>query len=225
MRISKAQIEGNSLVGLYVLPLDNKVIVGTDLTDEMKKTVEEVFNGEITHTTIAGTPLVGAFCATDGEKLLVPHIIFDHEKEALEKANIPFKIVKSDFTCHGNNIVVTKKGLIINPEYELEAVEEIEEFFELQAAAFDTEDMPTVGSFIAHNSHYGLVNHDFSEETLQFLSNTLGLVLTAGTVNMGSVHINSGVAVNDHGFLIGEQSGGPEIVNADEGLGFINQDK
>jgi len=33
---------------------------------------------------------------------------------------------------------------------------------------------------------------------------------------MGSTQVRSGIAVNDNGMIIGELSGGPEVVNADE---------
>ncbi|MFP4118788.1 MAG: hypothetical protein ACLFTH_01925 [Candidatus Woesearchaeota archaeon] len=222
MHVSRAQISGNSLVGLYILPLQDKILLGTEVSDSLKKTIEDVFDGEVIQASIAGTPLLGVFAATDGEKVIVPHIIFDHEKKVLDDAGIEYEIIRSDLTCHGNNLVVTKKGLLANPEYEKEAIESIELFFEQEATPFTFEETPTVGSYIAHNSKYGLVSHDFSEETLQKLSDILGLVLTTGTVNMGATQIKSGVAVNDHGFMIGENSGGPEVVNADEGLGFIN---
>ena len=41
-------------------------------------------------------------------------------------------------------------------------------------------------------------------------------------VNMGGVQVSSGVAVNNKGFVIGTMSGGPEVMNADQALGFID---
>ena len=40
---------------------------------------------------------------------------------------------------------------------------------------------------------------------------------------MGVPFIGSGILANSHGFVIGDASGGPEIVNADEALGFIGR--
>ncbi|MGM5481499.1 MAG: hypothetical protein ACQESE_03750 [Nanobdellota archaeon] len=225
MHVSRIQLSGNSLVGLYILPLQDKVILGMEVSDNLKKLIEEVFDSEIIQTSIAGTPLVGVFAATDGDKIIVPHIIFDHERKALDDAGINYKVIESHLTCHGNNIAVTKKGLLANPEYEEGAIESIEDFFGHKAVPFDFADVPTIGSFIAYNSKFGIVSHDFSEEVLQRISDVLGLVLSTGTVNMGSTQVKSGIAVNNQGFLIGENSGGPEVVNADEGLGFIGQEE
>lgn len=224
MHVAKAQIEGNSLLGLYILPFKDTVLVGCDIPESLQKTISEVFDAKIRQVSIAGTPLLGVFGASDGEKMIVPHIIFDHEKQALEDAGIDYKVVKSDLTCFGNNIAVTRHGMLANPEYEKETIEEIEAFFNITATPFTFEETPTIGSFLVHNSTHGLVTHDFSEETLQQISDILGLVLTTGTVNMGSGHVKSGVAVNDAGFLIGENSGGPEVINADEALGFTDEE-
>ncbi|MFW5865656.1 MAG: hypothetical protein ACOCU6_01035 [Nanoarchaeota archaeon] len=224
MHVSRIQVDGTSLVGLYILPLRDVVLIGKDLPESTMEIVKEIFNLPVIQTTIAGTPLLGVFIATDGEKLIVPHIIFDHERKALEKAGIDFEVIESIITCHGNNLVVTKQGLLANHEYELEAIKKIELFFGKKAVPFDSEETTNIGSFLAHNNTHGLVSHDFSEKTIQSISDVLGLVLTTGTVNMGSTQIKSGIAVNDTGFIIGEHSGGPEVINADEALGFTDKD-
>jgi translation initiation factor 6 len=82
-------------------------------------------------------------------------------------------------------------------------------------------EIKTIGSFIVCNSTHGLCSHDFSDEQISELESFLGIKLTTGTVNLGSTQVKSGLAVNDHGFIIGELSGGPEIINVDEALGFL----
>jgi len=44
------------------------------------------------------------------------------------------------------------------------------------------------------------------------------LNITTGTVNMGNPFVGSGILCNDKGFVIGDMSGGPEIMNAEEAL-------
>ncbi|MGM5480201.1 MAG: hypothetical protein ACQESC_01960 [Nanobdellota archaeon] len=224
MHAKRMEIEGNSLIGLYIIPLKEKVIVGTELTEQQMKDIEEIFDAKAVVTTFAGTPLVGVFGASNGEKIVVPHILFDHEKEILKKEGIEFKVVKSDLTCHGNNIVATTKGLVVNPEYDEKAIKEFEAFFSTTAQPFTFEKIPSIGSFVVCNSTHGISTHNFSEKTLQKLSDILGVVITTSTVNMGSTQVKSGIAVNDSGFIIGEHSGGPEVVSADEALGFLEDE-
>lgn len=221
MHVSKLDINGNGLVGLYILPLDSVVLVGPEVPTNEYSLLEEIFNAKVLPISIAGTSLLGVFLATDGEKLLVPSIIFDHEKEILDKSQIPYLIVQTNNTCLGNNLAFTKKGLICNPAFEKSAIDSIISFLDVPVHLSDMEN-PVVGSLIAHNSTHGLVSHDLTDVQITFLSKILDLKLMPGTVNMGAPQVSSGIAVNDKGFVIGSFSGGPEIMNADVALGFID---
>ncbi len=221
MHVTTLQVQGNSLVGLYMVPLDNIVLVGVEVPVLADKNLEEIFGTKIIRLTIAGTSLLGVFLATDGEKLLVPHIIFPHEEEILKKNNIPYIIVPSDMTCLGNNIIATKKGILVNPQYDKASVDIIERFFEREVKELEIGEILTIGSLIANNDTHGLISYDVAEETIKDMEKFLGLQIATGTVNMGSTQIRSGLAVNNKGFVIGQSSGGPEIMNADQALGFI----
>ena len=221
MHVAKINIQGNSLVGLYILPLDTAVLVGPEVSKKDRRIVEKVFNLPIIQTTIAGTGLVGIFAATNGRTLVVPDIIFPHEESVLEEAGIPFYKIKTNLTCLGNNVVVSKKGVLLNSDFEEDALTQLQEAFNLPFKIYSLNEIKTIGSFIVCNSTHGLCSHDFSDEQISELESFLGIKLTTGTVNLGSTQVKSGLAVNDHGFIIGELSGGPEIINADEALGFL----
>lgn len=216
MKITKLGIGGNGLVGLYILPLDNIVLVGPEIPESLYEELERIFGAPILSTTVAGTGLLGVFCATNGEVLAVPSIIFSHEEDALKKAGVVYHKIPGSLTCLGNNIVVTKKGMLVNPSYEQEALDALANAFDVPVKTYMLEDAPTIGSFVAHNSSSALVSHDFTEEQIKELENFLGLSITTGTINMGSTQVRSGIAVNNNGMIIGELSGGPEVVNADE---------
>ena len=49
----------------------------------------------------------------------------------------------------------------------------------------------------------------------------LKLKITRGTINFGSPYVRAGLVCNSNGFIVGDMSGGPEIQNVDESLGFI----
>lgn len=221
MHVSKLDINGNSLVGLYIVPLNDVVLVGTEVPQENYSLLEEIFQAKVFPMSIAGSSLLGVFLATDGNKLLVPNILFDHEKELLDKAGVSYVLVNTANTCLGNNVVFTTTGLVCNPSLEKSAIDQMMQFLNVPVHLSDA-DTPTIGSFVAHNNNFGLVSHDLSDKQIDSLSKNLSLKLTPGTVNMGSVQVASGVAVNDDGFVIGTISGGPEIMNADHALGFID---
>ncbi len=224
MHVAKLEIEGNSLVGLYIVPMDDVVLVGPEVPTQFYKQLKEIFDAEIIRLTVAGTGLLGVFVSTNGKTLVVPNIIFEHEEMTLKKAGILYTVIDSNHTCLGNNIVATKKGVLINPEFESEAVEQIARAFSLPIKTDTVEGIPTIGSYIACNDKFGLATHQFTDKQLAELGNHLGVRLSSGTVNLGSTNISSGIAVNNHGFVIGEISGGPEVINADQALGFLGDD-
>jgi len=224
MHVAKIKIQGNSLVGFYVVPMNDFVIVGPETPVELDSTLEDVFKAKVVRTTIAGASLVGVFLATNGSVLIVPDIIFDHEEKVLKDNKIPYVKVSSRFTCHGNNIVANSKCAIISPEYEVEAVEVIRSAFGTDIFPGTINGVPSVGSLIVANDTHGLISHDATDEEFDYFQEKLGVSLDVGTVNMGSTNIHSGIALNNSGFIIGDQSGGPEVVNADEALGFLDGD-
>lgn len=224
MHVAKLNVQGNSLVGLYVLPLDDVVLVGPEVSVTDRKLLEEIFNAPVVQATIAGTGLLGVFAATNGKTLVVPHIIFEHEERNLKEAGVEFIKIKTTLTCLGNNIVASRKGVLLNPSFEDEAMQQLQDAFTLPFKLFSLNEIPTIGSFVVCNSKKGLCSHEFSDAQIDEMETHLGIKITTGTVNLGSTQIRSGLAVNDSGFIIGESSGGPEIINADEALGFLGDE-
>lgn len=216
MGVAKISIEGNSLVGVYAVALDNVVLIGESVSPYTEKEIVTALGVPAVRLTIAGTSLIGVFISTDKKKVIVPHIIFDHEREVLEKNNIEYLVVNSTLTCLGNNMVCTKKGCIYNPAYEPDVIQRVAEFLDVDTRPYQFVDNPTVGSFVVHNGQRGLVSNELNEKEIHELELFLGLRLHPGTVNMGASQVSTGITANANGFIIGDASGGPEVVNADE---------
>jgi translation initiation factor 6 len=221
MHVAKQSIEGNSLVGLYMVPLDDVVFVAPSVSEEQRKTIAQVFQAEVIELTIAGTGLLGIFLATNGSELLVPSVLFDHEEEVLKKSGVSFHIFETTQSCLGNNIVATKKGALIAPGFSDEEKKALEAILKTPLKEAMLHEATTIGSYIACNDTHGLASYEFSDEQLDDFEKFLGIKLDTGTVNLGATQVHSGIAVNNNGFIIGEQSGGPEVVHADFALGFL----
>jgi len=220
--VAKVNCNGISLIGLYVVALDNIVLVGHEVPEELDKIIEDVFKVPMLRISIAGTSLLGAFCATNGQKLLVPHIIFDSEEEALTKAGIDFLKVPSTNTCLGNNLSFTKDGLLLSSDFEPEVSSFLEDELKLSITTTNLSSITTVGSLISHNNNgKALVSNEITDEELNLIESVLNVKATPGSVNMGAIQVSSGTVANKNGFLIGEASGGPELINADQAFGFI----
>ncbi len=225
MHVAKMNVQGTSLVGLYIVALDNIVFVSPEVGDEDKKLLGSIFQAEVVELTIAGTGLIGAFMATNGEKFIVPHILFDHEKAILDALNVPYEIIHTKQTCLGNNVLASKKGVLVSSVFSEEEKDAIAQAFDLPCQRVDLNDeATTIGSYVVSNDKYGVASYEFSDEQLEMIESFLGIALQTGTVNLGTTQIRSGLVTNNNGFIIGQASGGPEIVHADSALGFLGDD-
>ena len=157
---------------------------------------------------------------------MVPGIIFDEEKEALEKLGIDYEVLKTKHTCLGNNIIIDEKNALINPEFSDAELKEIENLMSVKAKKTAIADVHAIGSLFVLNKarKKALVSNEIDLEELKMLQDTFNVEISAGSVNMGSPYVRSGIIANKNGFIIGNTSGGPEITNADESLGFLEDE-
>jgi translation initiation factor 6 (eIF-6) len=52
----------------------------------------------------------------------------------------------------------------------------------------------------------------------------LRVKLEPATINLGTPYLHAGIACNKFGFIIGDASGGPEIVHIEEALGYLDSE-
>ncbi|MBN2422741.1 translation initiation factor IF-6 [Candidatus Woesearchaeota archaeon] len=220
MHVLKANINGNPNIGLYCYCNDNFCLVPKGISKKLKKNFEEVLKVPVYEASMAGTFLLGVFIAGNENSILVPEIAYENELIELEKYKIKFKIINSELTALGNNLLCNNNSCIINPEYNTIAVKQIEDALDVPVKKGKINDLDIVGSLAKINDKYGLVHNEIKGFEKKFLQSNLKIKLSEGTVNFGSPYISSGLLCNKNGFIIGDSSGGPEIANADEALGF-----
>lgn len=221
MHVYKTSCNGNPNVGLYGIITDKFVLLGKEFPEKEDETLRKVFGKDIARISIAGTSMLGVFCLWHNNTLYIPSIVFDDEKEALEALNIPFKVIETELTCLGNNILLSEQAAYINPDFTAKETKHLEEELGIPCKRKEIMEIEAVGSIGVIREGRGLFHRDLHPKLVQELEETLGITITLGTVNMGSPYIKSGVLVSKEGFIIGNTSGGPEIKNADEALGFI----
>lgn len=221
MHILKTNFNGNPNVGLYAFATDKYCLVGHEVPQESVDEIEKVLKVPVHRVSIAGTGLVGVFVNGNSKKLLIPSIVFRDEIYALEKLELDFAIINTKNTALGNNILLNDEGVIISPIFEKEAVNEIEKALGLKPLTHRIAGIDTVGSVAAHNTKGCLIHHNAKDDDIRLVENTLKVECTTGTINFGSPYIKSGILVNSNGMIVGDISGGPEVQNADQALGFM----
>jgi translation initiation factor 6 len=225
MHIIKTNLYGNPNIGLYGYCNNKYCILGRDIPAEKAKLFEKALGVPVHQMNICGTSMVGIFVAGNSGKLLVPHIILDNEIKQLEDLGIDYEIIETDLTALGNNILCNDKGCIVNPDFSVKEKNAIEKALGVPVKTGRIAGLETVGSLAALNSRGCVICRDMTAAEAKLVKEVLGLKAAHSTVNMGSQYIRSGLLCNDKGFIIGDASGGPEIVNIEEELGFLDIEK
>ncbi len=222
MHVDTANTQGNTNIGLYAFATDSYCVLGPE-AENLKAQLEEVLQVPVIVTTIAGTSLAGVFLAGTDDTLIVPHIVFDHEIDKLKAAGIDVKVFETIHTALGNNMVANSNGALIGPMFSEKERERIQEILGVETHQFQVAETEVVGSGLAITKKGGLIHSNATQFEQDMAQDILRLPrLLTGTVNFGSPYVRSGIIANQNGFLIGSSSGGPEITNADEALGFID---
>jgi len=221
MGIKITKFNGDGNIGLYAYATDKYCLIGKNIKEWQAKEIEQTLNVPVHRMTMCGTDLLGVFCAGTDETLIIPGISLNEERKILKELGINFEVIETKETAIGNNIAVNKNGAIINEDFSANERKKISQIFNVKVIRKNIGDVYVPGAIIAINKKGGLISRYVSDEDKQMLETLFNLKLKRGTLNMGSPFIKSGIIVNSHGMLVSANSGGPEIMNADEAYGFL----
>jgi translation initiation factor 6 len=215
MGVLKTNFDGNPSVGLYGFATDKYCLMGKGLKKKVIEQIEGALGVPVYTITINNSPLVGAYCVGNEEVLFVPEIIKEHEEKELEKLGIPYKIIKSNFSALGNNLVI-KEDCLANPEFE----DDIGKKLGLKVVKIKLGGHNAVGSCVVSNSKGCLVNSDIEEKGIKEVEKILGLDAGIGSVNRGNPYVRSGIICNSNGYILGGETTGAEVLRIENALGF-----
>jgi len=216
MKTTLVMFDNNSNIGLYGYCTDEYCLLGSDVPKKMAKELEHTLGVPVHYIKIAGTGLIGAFCAGNSKRLLIPDISFPEEREELDKLKIPYSVIKTKQTCLGNNCIISDDYALLSEDFLKTEVEQIKKALGVPVKQISLSGISVIGSLAAMNKNGCLVSHDVSDEELVLLEKTLKREITTGTLNFGNTFIRSSVLVNSNGMGVGASSGGPELVNAEQ---------
>jgi translation initiation factor 6 len=222
MRILKANFNGTPNVGLYGYATDSMLLLGEHLQEKLLADVTASLGDVPVHFfRIAGTSMPGVFLAGNSNTLLVPSIAFESELAQLKKLGIAHTVLKTKHTCLGNNICCNDNGAIISTDFDDTEAKQIGNALGVPVVRMDIAGLATPGALIVLNGKQGIIHRDATKKEVDEVQRVLGVTLTPATVNLGTPYLHAGILNNTHGFIVGDQSGGPEIVHIDEALGYL----
>jgi translation initiation factor 6 len=226
MTVIVTSFHGNPNVGLYAYywraAAQRVCLLGARLSDTVEQEMAQQLGGELHHLSVAGTPMPGVFLAGNRHALLVPGIVFDHEIAALQRLGLPVRVFDTKLTCLGNNLLVNDHGCLAHPEFSDDEIEELTKLLQVPVKRMSIAGIDTPGACVVLNGQRGIIHRDAAEFEIAMVKSTLKLhSLEPASVNLGSPYLKAGIIAGAEGFVIGEQSGGPEIVHVEQSLGYL----
>lgn len=209
--MTSGSVFGNANIGMYVYATNTYALIGRDVSESFAKEVAKTLQVKVIRLNAAGTNLTGVFFAGNTHCLLVPEIMFPEEIEVLEKEKIPYAIIQTHLTALGNNIIANDAGAVVHTYFDEKTIEQIERALKVPAQKGTIARLPIVGSVAVVNKNGCLIHRDVTEEEKKKVEETLKTTCEECTVNTGNPYVKSGIICNDHSYLVGEGTRGPEI--------------
>lgn len=212
--------QSNPNIGMYGLATDSYCLLGRGFTHEFKEELKKVLKVPVIEVNLCGTPLVGVFAAANSHCLLLPSIIFDSEEHVIKKAGIKYTKLDTALTAMGNNIIVNDNYCLVNPNFTDNEIESMKKAFEVKVERLEIEENETVGSLAALNRNGCVISNEIEDSEIAKIGKKLKLECMSSTINISSPYIRSGILCNSNGMVVSRMSGGPEIMYAEQALGF-----
>lgn len=225
MRIIQTTLNGDPNVGLYGMATDRFAIISDAKAD--RDEISETLGVPVIVTRLARTDLTGIFIAGNSNAVLLPDIIEPKELATITEGikniskDIVVKVIETNNTALGNLIIANDKAAIISTLLE-DHKDEISEALKVPVIVSDLMDLSIIGSICITTNKGFLMNMHTEKEDFELVEKNIKIEGDIGTVNFGGPFVRTGLIANSNGYLVGNQTTGPEVSRIDEALGFID---
>ncbi|NOQ55683.1 MAG: translation initiation factor IF-6 [Nanohaloarchaea archaeon] len=225
MRVLKTTLNGDPNVGLYGMATDRFAIISDQKAD--RDEISEALGVPVIVTRLARTDLTGIFIAANSNGVLLPDIIEKKELETITDGikkiskDIKVKVIATTNTALGNLIICNDRAAVISTLLE-DQKDLIAETLKVPVTVSDLMDLSIIGSICISTNRGFLMNMHAEKEDFELVEKNIKVEGDIGTVNFGGPFIRSGLIANSNGYLVGNQTTGPEISRIDEALRFID---
>ncbi|ELZ23097.1 translation initiation factor IF-6 [Haloterrigena salina JCM 13891] len=214
---------GSAYVGVFARSTDSCVLVRPDVDDDVVADLTDELEVPAVQTTVGGSSTVGALATGNENGLLVSARVLEYEREALEDAvDVPVAELPGNINAAGNVVLANDYGAYVHPDLPRETVQIVEDTLEVPVERGDLAGVRTVGTAAVATNSGVLCHPKATDEELDVLEETLDVRADVGTVNYGAPLVGSGLIANDSGYVVGENTTGPELGRIEDALGYLD---
>lgn len=216
----RINFRGNSVLGVFARCTEDFVLLPREADNELKQIIEKLLDVTAISTSLDGSSIIGCLCCGNSKGFLVSEKANEDELIEIRKY-VPIQHLEDIFTALGNNILVNDTAALVNPNMTDSAVEQIEQFLDVDVHKGTIGGLKTVGMAACATNKGILVNPKASKFELERLDEIFGLPVDIGTVNLGSPQVGSGLLANSKGYVVGRETTGHEMGRIEDALGFM----
>ncbi|MFB6082104.1 MAG: translation initiation factor IF-6 [Halanaeroarchaeum sp.] len=214
---------GSPYVGVFAEATDGYVVVRPDLDDDQVSALEAEFEARVVETTVGGSATVGALLAGNANGVLVTGRATDRERERIAEAtDLPVAPIPGRINAAGNVVLANDVGAMVHPDLSREAVQVVRDTLDVPVTRGAVADVETVGTAAIATNRGALCHPKSTDDQLDAVEDALGVPADVGTINYGGPLVGSGLLANGAGYVVGEDTTGPELGRIEDALGYID---
>lgn len=219
----RTSVLGSPYVGVFATATDEFVFLRPDLESDLISAIASELNCDPVETTVGGSLTVGSLLVGNTNGLLVSSRIQDHERDHIEDVTgLAVTELPGRINAAGNVVLANDQGAYVHPDITDGAVEAVESSLSVPVTRGEIARVRTVGT-AAKATNRGVLSHPQSTELeLETLADVLAVRADIGTINYGGPLVGAGLVANQHGYVVGEETTGPELGRIEEALGLID---
>ncbi len=208
---------------MFARATDSCVLVRHDVDDDVVADLTDELGVPAIQTTVGGSSTVGALATGNENGLLVSSRVLETERDRLEDAvDVPVAELPGNINAAGNVVLTNDSGAYVHPDLPREAVQIVNDTLEVPVERGDLAGVRTVGTAAVATNAGVLCHPKATDEELDVLEDVLDVRADVGTVNYGAPLVGSGLIANENGYVVGEDTTGPELGRIEDALGYLD---
>jgi translation initiation factor 6 len=216
----KLNISGSPVLGVFAACTDELVFVPTNTPPETIKDLEESLGVVAVGSSVGGSSIVGSLLRGNCRSVVVAGLIYDKELRALRKHTKAAKLT-GELNAAGNLILANDTAAIVHPDLNDKSVGIIKKALDVDVKRGTIGGLKTVGMAGIATNKGVLVHPKSTSSEIGVIEELFHLPVDIGTVNFGSPLVGSGILANSKGYVVGEDTTGPEISRIEDTLRYL----
>ncbi|MFZ2409995.1 MAG: translation initiation factor IF-6 [Candidatus Methanoperedens sp.] len=216
----KLNISGSPVLGVFAACTDELVFVPYDTPDETRKEFEKSLGVIALRSSVGGSSIIGSLLRGNSRGVMVAGLILEKELRQIRKHTKAARLT-GELNAAGNLILANDTAALVHPDLSEKSVGIIKKTFGVDVKRGTLGGLKTVGMAGIATNKGVLVHPKSSPAEIGLIEELFALPVDIGTVNFGSPLVGSGLLANSKGYVVGEDTTGPEISRIEDTLGYL----